>query len=88
MTPEEYKEFYKEINGIVGRLVNLHRKFTSRFKKERVTLGEIMRELKKFVKEENLDIFEVEAVLKLTFGEDAGSFIFSVYLKSEDQIAS
>jgi len=81
MNRSEYQKFSKEINGIVGRWLTLWNRFSVRFG-NKATLGEIIREMKKFAKEENLDDFDVKAILTLTFGEEAGAFIYSVYVKS------
>jgi len=66
----------------IERWYSLAEEFLKRLKREKTetcTLGEIIRELKKFQKEKNLDFFDTEAILGLCFGIEKGKFINTIF---------
>ena len=69
--------------AIIKRWLRLSKKFSVSFEKRKPTLKEIMEKLEELEKKENLDSYDVEAILKLTFGEEAGAFLDAIYLKKK-----
>jgi len=69
----------------INRWFELAEKFYDRISKygEKIKLGDIVRELFPFAKENKLDVFDIEAITGILFGEDASKVITSIYLKKQ-----
>jgi len=77
MEKEEVEEL---VDMTINRWFNLSEKFINEL--EGTKLGDIIRKLKEFRREYDLDLYDIEAITKLCFGEQEGDFILAVYLKS------
>jgi len=76
------KEKVEEIvDTTINRWFNLSEKFINELE-GKAKLGDIIRKLKEFRREYDLDLYDIEAITKLCFGEEEGDFILAVYLKS------
>jgi len=86
-TFEEAKKFYiskkeeeKPIEDQVKKWLELIEEFKKRIK-DKKELGDIFREFKKFIEEKNLDVFDIEAIAKGTYGPEQGSLLYSLIMK-------